>query len=86
LFWIWSPDGIVGWPVAILLAANFAVGALIFLLALLMYLDAHLLDGGPLPDGEVATALEARLAADDWVWPFVVLAFLTGGILQIAAV
>jgi hypothetical protein len=85
LFGIWSPDEIIGWPVAILLVANFVVGALVFLLALLMYLGAQLLDGESLPDGEASTALEDRLAANDWIWPFVALAFLAGGILQVAA-
>jgi hypothetical protein len=85
LFRIWSPDEIVGWPVAIFLIANFVVGTLVFLLALLMYLGAQLLDGEPLPDGEASTALEARLAANDWIWPFIALAFLAGGILQVAA-
>ena len=85
LLGIWSPSEIVGWPVAIILVANFVVGALIFFLALLMYLGAQLLDGEPLPDGEASTALEARLAANDWIWPFVALAFLAGGILQVAA-
>lgn len=85
LFRIWNPDEIVGWPIAIFLAVNFVVGALIFFLALLMCAGAHLLDGEPLPDGEASTALEARLAANDWVWPFVALAFLAGGMLQILA-
>jgi hypothetical protein len=85
LFRIWSPDAIVGWPVAIILVANFVVSALIFLLVLLMYLGAQLLEGEPLPDGEASTGLEARLAANDWIWPFVALAFLAGGILQVAA-
>jgi hypothetical protein len=85
LFRIWNPDEIIGWPIAIILVANFVIGALIFFLALLMYLGAQLLDGEPLPDGEATTALEDRLAANDWIWPFVALAFLAGGILQVAA-
>lgn len=85
LLQIWNPDAIVGWPVAIFLAANFVLGGLAFFLALLMCAGAHLLDGEPLPDGEASTALEARLAANDWIWPFIALAFLTGGILQVAA-
>ena len=34
---------------------------------------------------EASTGLQARLAGNDWVWPVVALAFLVGGILQIAA-
>jgi hypothetical protein len=85
LFGVWNPDEIIGLLVAIILVANFVVSALILLLALLMYFGAQLLDGEPLPDGEASTALEARLAASNWIWPFVALAFLAGGILQVAA-
>ncbi len=80
-----DPPEAVGWPIAIFLTVNFLAAALIFFLALLMTTGAHLLDGEPLPDGEASTALETRLAANDWVWPFVALAFLGGGILQVAA-
>jgi hypothetical protein len=86
MFGMWSPDEIVGWPVAIILVANFVAGALMFLLALLMYFGAGLLGGEPLPDGGASTGVKARLDANEWVWPFVALAFLTGGILQVAAV
>jgi len=80
-----GPPAAVAWPLAIAVVAFFVAGAVVFFFALLMYLGAHLLDGEPLPDGEALTALEARLAANDWVWPFIALAFLAGGILQVAA-
>ena len=85
MFRIWNPDEIVGWPIAIFLAVNFVVGALTFFLARFMFAVARLLDGEPLPEGEASTGLQARLAGNDWVWPIVALAFLVGGMLQIAA-
>lgn len=80
-----EPPAAIGWPLAIAVVVFFVAGAIVFFFALLMYLGAHLLDGEPFPDGEASTALEARLAANDWIWPFIALAFLAGGILQIAA-
>ena len=80
-----EPPAAVGWPLAIAVVAFFVAGAIVFFLALLMCLGAQLLDGEPLPEGEALTGLEARLAANDWVWPFIALAFLAGGILQVAA-
>jgi hypothetical protein len=85
LFLIWRPGEIVGWPIAIVLAANFVVAALVFVPALFMYMAAGVLDGEPLPEGEASTGLQARLAGNDWVWPLVALTFLLGGMLQIAS-
>ena len=80
-----DPPAYIGWPLAIAVAALALTGAIAFFLALFMCAGAYFLDGEPLPDGEASTGLQARLAANDWVWPLVALAFLVGGILQIAA-
>jgi hypothetical protein len=80
-----DPPAYIGWPLAIASAALAITGAIAFCLALFMYGGAYFLDGEPLPDGEASTGLQARLAANDWVWPLVALAFLLGGILQVAA-
>jgi hypothetical protein len=86
LFRMWDPRAIIGWPMAIVLVVNFVVAALVFVLALFMYTGARLVGGAePLPDGEALTVLQARLAANDWIWPIVALAFLVGGMLQILA-
>ena len=77
--------GVIAWPLAIGVVALALTGAIAFCLALFMYAGACLLDGEPLPDGKASTGLQARLAGNDWVWPLVALAFLVGGILQIAA-
>lgn len=37
LFLLWSPDGIIGWPIATVLAANLVLAALTFFLALFMF-------------------------------------------------
>jgi hypothetical protein len=84
LFLAWSPGEIVGWPIAILLAANFIVATPIFLLVLFVWGGAQIVDGEALADGEALTSLQARLDAN-WVWPIVALAFLVGGLLQLAA-
>jgi hypothetical protein len=80
-----DPPAYIGWPLAIAIAALALTGAIVFFLALFMCAGAYFLDGEPLPDGEASTGLQARLAGNDWVWPFVALAFLVGGILQVAA-
>ena len=80
-----DPPAYIGWPLTIAIAALAIVGAIVFFLALFMCAGAYFLNGEPLPDGEASTGLQARLAANDWVWPLVALAFLAGGILQVAA-
>jgi hypothetical protein len=80
-----DPPAYIGWPLAIATAALAITGSIVFFLALFMCAGAYFLDGEPLPDGEASTGLQARLAGNDWVWPLVALAFLVGGILQIAA-
>jgi hypothetical protein len=80
-----DPPAAIGWPIAIAVVALAITGAVAFCLALFMCIGAYFLDGEPLPDGEAMTALQNRLAANDWIWPLVALSFLTGGILQIAA-
>jgi hypothetical protein len=80
-----DPPAAIGWPLAIAASAFALTGAIVLFLALFMCTGAYLLDGEPAPDGEASTALEARLTANDWIWPLVALAFLAGGILQIAA-
>jgi hypothetical protein len=87
LFRMWSPCEIVGWPIAILILVNFVVALLVLVLSLFMYTGARLVGGAELlPDGEPVTALRARLAANNWIWPIVALTFLGGGVLQIIAV
>lgn len=76
-----DPPAAIGWPLAIVAVT----GAVAFCLALFMCAGACFLDGEPLPAGEASTSLQARLAVNDWVWPLVALAFLVGGMLQIAA-
>jgi hypothetical protein len=80
-----DPPPAIGWPLAIAVVAFAVTGVVAFCLTLFMCAGAYFLDGEPLPDGEALTALEARLTANDWVWPTVALAFLAGGMLQIAA-
>jgi hypothetical protein len=80
-----DPPAYIGWPLAIAVATVAVTGAIAFFLALFMCAGAYFLDGEPLPEGEASTALQARLAGNDWIWPIVALAFLVGGMLQIAA-
>jgi hypothetical protein len=80
-----DPPAAITWPLAIAVVALALTGAIAFFLALFMCIGAYFLDGEPLPEDEASTGLQARLAGTDWIWPFVALAFLLGGILQIAA-
>jgi heme/copper-type cytochrome/quinol oxidase subunit 2 len=81
-----GPPAAIGWPLAIAAVAFAVTGAIVLCLALFMFASAVLVaDEEPLPDGEALTGLQARLAGNDWVWPFVALAFLVGGILQVVA-
>jgi hypothetical protein len=62
------------------------MGGIVALLgSLLMYGSALLVEQQSLPDGQATTALQARFAENNWIWPLVGLAFLLGGILQMAA-
>lgn len=81
-----DPPPAIFWLLAVAVVALALTGAIAFCLALFMCAGAYFLDGVPLPDGEASTALQARLANNNWVWPLVAFAFLVGGILQIAAV
>jgi hypothetical protein len=81
-----DPPEAVGWLLVIALIAFAAAGAIVLFLAFFMFASAMLVaDEEPLPGGETLTGLRARLDANDWVWPFVALAFLFGGLLQILA-
>jgi hypothetical protein len=80
-----EPPPAIGWPLAIAIVTFALTGAIAFCLALFMCAGAQMVDGKPLPEGEASTGLRARLAGNDWVWPLVALAFLVGGMLQIAA-
>jgi hypothetical protein len=80
----WAPNGVVAWPLVIPTLVIFVAGVLVFVGALVVYVSAQVLEQQSLPDGEAMTTLQSRIAENDWVWPLVGLAFLLGGILQIA--
>ena len=79
-----ASNAIVGWALAVPALLIFLGGIVALLGSLLMYGSALLVEQKSLPDGRAATALQARIAERDWVWPLVGLAFLLGGILQLA--
>jgi len=79
-----APNAFVGWALVIPALLIFLGGIAALLGSLLMYGSAQLVEQQSLPDGRAATTLQARIAERDWVWPLVGLAFLLGGILQLA--
>lgn len=81
----WNPPAILGWLVAIPIALVAVAGALVLVLAFVMFGAALLVSDESLPDGRALTALEAHLNGNDWIWPLVGLAVLIGGFLQVAA-
>jgi len=81
----WQLPPVVEWPVAIGLLLLFVLGGVVLLLALTMFGAVRLHSGGSAPRGRALIALRAQLRASDWPWPLVGLAFLAGGVLQIAA-
>jgi len=81
----WAPGGVLEWVLGIPSLLLFTTGALVFFGALLMFASAQALEHQSLPDGRATTTLQDLIAKNDWIWPLVGLAFLLGGILQIAA-
>ena len=82
-----DPPPAIAWPLAIAVVVFAVTGAVVLCLALFMSTGAILVaDSAPLPDGEASTAPSKPASTrNDWAWPLVALAFLAGGILQIAA-
>jgi hypothetical protein len=80
----WIPTALVGWLLIVPVLLISLTGALVFMGSLLMYGSAQLLERQSLPDGQAMTTLQGRIGENDWIWPLVGLAFLLGGILQIA--
>jgi hypothetical protein len=80
----WAPNQLVGWSLAIPILLFFLTGTLVYIGAMFMTVGALMTSTAPPPDGEAVTALHDRLTASDWIWPLLGLAFLVGGILQIA--
>jgi hypothetical protein len=81
----WASTNAVAWLLAIPALLVLMMGVVTLLGSLLMYGSARLVDRQSLPDGRAMTTLQARIAENDWIWPLVGLAFLLGGIFQIAA-
>ncbi|HEY6549713.1 MAG TPA: hypothetical protein VIY71_00780 [Solirubrobacterales bacterium] len=80
----WTPNEVVAWLIVIPAVLLFLSGALVCILAMFMMVGALLVGKDPPPDGKALTALQGRLDANDWIWPLVGLAFVLGGMLQIA--
>jgi ABC-type uncharacterized transport system permease subunit len=80
----WVPAEAIAWPLVVLALLTFATGIVVFMGSLLVYVSAQVLEQQSLPDGRAMTTLQSRIAENDWIWPLVGLAFLLGGILQIA--
>ncbi len=76
---------VVGWPLVIGLLVVFMIGAVVLLLALVMFGAVRLAGNADAPRGRALIALRARLRSSEWPWPIVGVVFLLGGMLQIAA-
>jgi hypothetical protein len=81
----WASSNAVAWLLGIPALLVLMAGIVALLGSLLMYGSARLVDRQSLPDGRAMTTLQARIGENDWIWPLVGLAFLLGGILQMAA-
>jgi hypothetical protein len=75
---------VVGWPLVIGSLLFFMLGAVVLLLALVMFGAVRVAGGAGAPRGKALIALRAQLRSSEWAWPIVGLAFLAGGVLQIA--
>lgn len=80
----WTPNEAVAWMIVIPAVLLFLTGAVVYILAMFMLVGALLVGKNPPPDGKALTALQDRLDTNDWIWPPVGLAFVLGGMLQIA--
>ena len=80
----WTPNEAVAWMIVIPAVLLFFTGAVVYIVAMFMMAGTLLVGKDPLPDGKALTALQGRLDANDWIWPPVGLAFVLGGMLQIA--
>jgi hypothetical protein len=80
----WTPTEALAWLIVISALLVFATGALVYIVAAFMMIGSLFASPDPPPDGEAVTALQGRLAANDWIWPIVGFVFVLGGILQIA--
>jgi hypothetical protein len=76
---------VVSWPLIIGLLLLFMLGAVVLLLALLMFGAVRLAGNAGAPRGRGLIALRAQLRSSEWPWPIVGVVFLMGGVLQIAA-
>jgi hypothetical protein len=79
----WASE-VLAWLIVIPALLIFTSGALVYILAMFMMIGNLFASPNLPPDGKAVTALQARLAANDWIWPLVGLAFVIGGILQVA--
>jgi hypothetical protein len=80
----WVPAEAIAWLLVVLVLLILATGIVVFMGSLLVYVSAQALDQQSLPDGQAMTTLQSQIAENDWIWPLVGLAFLLGGILQLA--
>jgi hypothetical protein len=80
----WDLPPILDWPVEIAILLAFLIGAVILLLAMMMFTAARLSSGVKLPQGKALATFRARLRRADWPWLIVGVMFLLGGTLQVA--
>jgi MFS family permease len=83
ILWALTPPGPIGFAVAVPALLILASAALVFVLAMFMFLGVVISPKEPLPEGEALTGLQARLAQSTWFWPLMAPVFVIGGLLQL---
>jgi MFS family permease len=83
ILWALTPPGPIGFVVAVPALLILASAALVFVLAMFMFLGVVISPQKPLPEGEAMTGLQTRLAESSWFWPLMAPVFVIGGLLQL---
>lgn len=83
ILWALTPPGPIGFAVAVPALLLLAFAALVFVLAMFIFVGVMVSPNEPLPEGEALTGLQTRLAESTWFWPLMVPVFVIGGLLQL---